>query len=534
VRRVVVLAAALVLSSSWAQGWPGTGTFVSQALPPGNGRVARAVSQIAMPTALSRTEIANLAAAGSVRRSIAVQVGSRAFLGTAVLGGSLIVGALTWFYDEVQRSASPELDDWWANQGGGGGSWPDFPPYAQWLGQGQTKTTPSAFNSAMFAASGGAYAVASGSFGYQITNDLYGDGKYYGNVWDAAVGYVRVTARYAPAECGGFGTACLTFMHALLEAHYAGIQGGGQSLVDFLTANGAQAEVLRDEVLRPYLEETLDPEADPNTMANPWQGVDVTIQPPVSWPVWTGDPYADAPDADTDDDGWPDWIEWRLGTDPFSAASRPLAGSDPDGDGRTNAQERDAVTDPLDGTEYDANQAPAADPNAEPVASDLEAVTEAIQALEAELAELLANVSTESMQTVQVSVAEAQLAELEAIRELLEGEDQAPVLEGPALEELTDTPWTALSATVSTALADLRDTASTRMPFALEGFIPTPTITGSSSCAAVAMPILGVSQDVGLCETPVHDFMAGPGRAVLLALAVVAFWLSAASVVAKS
>jgi hypothetical protein len=269
-------------------------------------------------------------------------------------------------------------------------------------------------------------------------------------------------------------------------------------------------------------------------MPYPWQGVDVQIDPPLTWPVWTQEPYADAPDADTDDDGWPDWIEWRLGTDPFNPGSRPLPGSDPDGDGRTNEQERVAVTDPLDGTEYDANQTPGADPNAEPVARDLEAVTEAIQQLEAELAELLAGVAQESQQIVQVAYAEAQLQELVAIREALEAEEEAPVLEAPDLAELDDGPWTALVATTTAAVDDLRTTAATRLPFALESFVPTPTITGSTECAAVSMPILGVSQSVGLCDTPVHGFMAGPGRAVLLALAVVAFWLSAASVLAKS
>ena len=57
--------------------------------------------------------------------------------------------------------------------------------------------------------------------------------------------------------------------------------------------------------------------------------------------------YADSVNRDTDNDGWPDYIEIKLGTDPKNRSSVPNSVGDPDNDGLFNSEELEAGTDPL-------------------------------------------------------------------------------------------------------------------------------------------------------------------------------------------
>jgi hypothetical protein len=58
--------------------------------------------------------------------------------------------------------------------------------------------------------------------------------------------------------------------------------------------------------------------------------------------------YGEVSSIDTDEDGWADVYETKLGSDPNNPGSTPVSLDDPDQDGLKNVEERDAGTDPVD------------------------------------------------------------------------------------------------------------------------------------------------------------------------------------------
>lgn len=519
--------------------WPGIGVIQSGGTGPGpsSGAAARAV-RAAVPT-LTASQMRQLAT-GGVQRGVRIPVAGYVLGSSVLFGAALIPAALHWFYDQAQQATGTDLDGWWGGQSSGG-----TVPVPEWT---HPNTDP--LGSRQEPDNTGAVASATG--GYTVAYRRYNTFPFRANagVWHVSTasfvsGYVvQATENVCGQSVWSERRACIAAVADAELVRWLDDMGmahvtPSQPLYDFLVQNPGHEAALR-HVLEQYVQQHVLETGDPYTFEQPWENVDITFLPSLNWNTWTGSPYTDAT-VDTDGDGWPDWAEARLGTDWTGQTSRPVAGSDPDRDGFTNEQEVAAVTDPLDPTSQPTTGEPAFDaeaPASEGTATDM---ADAILELQRQIAELAQIVATEALQAAQLEAAqeqlallEAQLAELEALRDILEAEIAVPGMAAPSLAETTDGPWTALQSQVSTAIDGLVTTAQTRLPFALGQYVPTAPTLGASSCPGVNMPILGHSQAVGLCDTPVHDFMSGTGRAVLLALAVIAFGLGAAALVAKS
>jgi hypothetical protein len=464
-----------------------------------------------------------LAAGDQLRSAVTwVVANGRRYSGGLLIGATVITSALSWFYDEAQRSTGTPLDDYWNSAGPAG-----QPPFL-WDDDGQ----PSPHH----------VIVSNAAAWWSWTTANFGEPlapSYSCTTSGFSVRYTPQVRRqnntnYASGTMVTWGNTANLCMdnayevdaRAAAEAYIASILALGDRppLTDYLAQNPAAVDGLRD-VLRQHADEAAPEISDPHTFSQPFPDLDVTFEPNLSWSTWMQSPYADR-DTDTDGDGWPDWIEQRLGTNPYDPASRPLAYADPDGDGRTNQQELADLTDPLDADDYDAGTTPEADPTADPQREDLLALLSAIQALEASLA----GVSTEDRQVDQLQVAAEQLAELQAIADTLTDTDgnEPPAIVIPDVEamlgdlpELQLTPPQPPEFVAADEVGDrwdpLVEAMSDRAPFAYLEVLPDPgTPQLGGSCPSFQVGLFGQSQTWDLCDNPLDDWMQTSGRSMLL------------------
>jgi hypothetical protein len=340
------------------------------------------------------------------------------------------------------------------------------------------------------------------------------------------------------------------------------VPGAGPDIEQALATDPAAQDFARLHAIPWWLDNPSSPAAlpqvqpDPNTWAQPWtnnQYVTFNVGERPTWHVWAEACYAVTIGVDTDGDGWSDWFECRMGTDPFNPQSYPGRTADPDKDGHTNEQEHAAMTDPLDPNDKPGeNDVPALTPDADPdaplVREDMQDVLAAIRELEAQLRD----VAREGRQVEQLTQGQAQLealyaqlAMLEAMLEVLEGGGSDPSgevvaeleLEPVGLMPATSARLELMATNIGASLEDARAALASRAPFhALSsGWVPTPSLMNAEApCPGASMTILGSAQEVGICDTPVHAFLAGTGRLVFLALALIAFYLATARTVAWS
>lgn len=305
--------------------------------------------------------------------------------------------------------------------------------------------------------------------------------------------------------------------------------GGRSSLYDFLEANPGAYQGLADSVM-PWHESAKQEEAGyPSTYQNPYPEVQYDPVPNIN--QWHDNPYAD-PNLDTDGDGWKDWFETRIGSDPNNAGDYPCSSCDPDGDQYSNADEHAAGTDPVN---PDSRPDVVADTDGDGVADSADPCpTDALNTC-------ADGGTAEDLQKFFEGV--AQEATLQDIRESVTGSASfnsgaAPALDTSALEAYTP----ALDATafeaevmgVGARFQPVRDAAAVRFPFALAGWIPAAPTEGTASCPDIKITYAGVEQPLAICGTQADDWLVTVARPVLVAMLYFGVVMYVAALVARS
>jgi hypothetical protein len=165
-----------------------------------------------------------------------------------------------------------------------------------------------------------------------------------------------------------------------------------------LETDPAAQDFFRTVVLPEHLQTRILDDVEPVTWPNPWDSPFGIEQSLPTWPVWMDDCYAGGAGIDTDGDGWPDWIECRLGTDPFNPGTRPNPSADPDRDGHTNEQECIEVMDLFDLNDLLVAVTPDVGVGQAPTAEDIRFLEEVLNRIAEDLREALGDVATEPRQ----------------------------------------------------------------------------------------------------------------------------------------
>jgi hypothetical protein len=502
--------------------------------------------------------------------SVAAGAGRR-YGGVLLIGATVVTAALQWYYDQAQLAASPSLDAWWG--GPSGMPTPTWGPENQPDGGQQTN---SAFTSAYQAAC--AAAGVSCALSYIVFQQQYSGGKSWITVWlrNAAHGtiyhYQSLTNEkdYGMGRYYNYGAGYSGFLEwgrevaTAVYAEYLGtlgqaIAGEPLSLDAHLAAHPNDRNVIADTVFPAYVEHGTNV-TDPHTWPTPYGArmPGVSASPAMNRNTWSGDPYSDST-VDSDGDGVPDWAELRHGTDPHNPGSRPSPTGDADRDGHSNQAEWDALTDPLDPTDYPSGT-PNVNPDAVATETAIHEATAAIQQLDSNIHELLAGVSTSALQTEQLAEAYALrgalsdgLASLlasqtdtatsvaeqtEAVRDLLEelqrteqeyAEVLMPAVGVFAAPDLsTMTAWAPDLAPARTALQEAAansaqhldgvfTAAQGKFPFGFVDMLDVPDQVGSE-CLSVPLTLMGVTETMNLCDSPLDPFLVTFVRPLLIAL----------------
>jgi hypothetical protein len=210
---------------------------------------------------------------GAIARTLPVAGRFVKFGGPVVIGASLTLAALNWYYDEVKREAGGPLGDWWANKGA-----PDSLP-AQVQSPDWNTQQPVTLSK-----------VA------ECQSNYYPRAAYYLSSTNYATRYLGFNGETLVGGRGpaGPGSGAQTIDEWKAGACKAGT--GAKPLSDVLNANPTAYPKVRD-VVGQYL--TAHPEA-----ARP------LLQPAPNDNQWTDNPYTN-PTLDTDGDGVPDPVEFE-------------------------------------------------------------------------------------------------------------------------------------------------------------------------------------------------------------------------------
>jgi hypothetical protein len=307
---------------------------------------------------------------------------------------------------------------------------------------------------------------------------------------------------------------------------------GGGSVSDALQTDSAAQDFAREHAIPAWIEDTLPGyQLSPNTFVTPWATnpyvtMDTTNSP--SWHTWTEDCYA-VTAVDSDGNGWPDWFECRLATNPYDPASRPNLNGDPDNDGWTNEQERVAVTDFFDLNDELVTGTPGAVPDAPATHEDAAIIESAIRDLQA----ALEDVSTATLQREQIVIMRTQLDELRNIRDALEGEEQPDLEATPVVLaewvpfELTQDVWTSASVSVAVQADELWTVMQIKFPFGMVFWVLIGMTVSGGGCPTIPIDI-GVAQtSYNICDNPLDEFMRTVMRPLMAVMMFVAFGFAA-------
>lgn len=443
------------------------------------------------------------------------------YAGAAVAAGSLIYAALDWFYKEAQRSTGTSLDEW--SEGIATGSVAitvgvrlTYPgeSYAQY------RTWWAYVNKAGQSVSGGNGGVSSPyklgvteSDWLEVFNEAYAGwcALYCADGWFALPNAYVVTGNATP-YCGSVGG--VTSRCYLVKT----LDDLGDWIDNHPDAGPAARGILND-----YLQHQEGQPWWPYTYEEPYgPGSGIELDPVPNINQWYDNPYAN-PQLDTDGDGWPDWKEVVGGTDPLDpndyAAYDPAPGEDPNDDPLPD-RDGDGIPDVYDPCPAQASNKcnDAAEPE-DPIEIPDDYMRDATgQAQLDVLNEILSELREDEQDDQPAGQPDAPMPELTPLSE--------PSLTWTVLEDVA----TQIESAATSWWAD----AQTRLPFALGvAWLPAAPSIGSGECQGVQMTILGQEQEVGLCGTAIDSFLAGPGRAVLLAALLVGFYLATAQVVTR-
>ncbi len=404
--------------------------------------------------------------------------------GTLILAGSLIYAALDWFYQQALQTTGTSLDDWY------------------------------------FSGS----ALAEVSDGFPCNQDDLG--LYYG---------ARFV--YTGPNFSGGGTDCdrdwrspseategvKRYIESVFDSHNYPYSGWRSSSSCPITDNTDCAFVLVAD--RPSLPDWL--QSNPDATDGVKRAVTDYIDQYPEWPVtfdeplpglsfspvpngnqWLDNPFFD-PLLDTDNDGWPDWFEYDLYSDPSNPASQPPSTADPDNDGYDNATERDAGTDPTDpnsrpdvGVDQDSDGDGIKD-SADPCPSD---PTNSCQPEEDTQDEVIPDPIEPSLSPVDL-----------------------PQFDQPALPDISSR-FDQIEANFRDGLDSLWSSLQDRFPFGMARWIPVPPSVGGSSCdmsITLQIPDLPSAQ-VDICNNPVMQWAATVGRQLVLVSLMVGFLFAVA------
>ncbi len=441
------------------------------------------------------------------------------YVGVAVAAGGLIYSALEWFYGQAQQASGTDLDGWY----------------------GGTPGLAEAFVATISAANEG-YAGANVRASYRLGGsgqvvELFGfrsepyisrpfSASLWGEVFMGAAGAWRDA--YPSGDRWSSDVSAdawvVSTVHLLPGAHetreYRVVIR--EPLADLLARSQPARRAARD-IVRDYLANQDEQGSWPYTYEAPYgPATGIGLEPAPNINQWYDNPYAN-PALDTDGDGWPDWKEVLGGTDPL---------------------------DPNDYPAYDP--APGEDPNENPLPDrDGDGIPDIYDPCPAQASNKCSD-AAEPEDPIEIpddymrdATGQAQLNALNEILEELRRDEQddtpagqpdAPMPELSPLSEpsLTWTVFEDVASQMESAATSWWADAQTRLPFALGvAWVPAAPSVGAGDCQGVQMTILGQSQEVGLCGTAIDSFLAGPGRAVLLAALLVGFYLASAQVVTR-
>ncbi|WP_293178310.1 hypothetical protein, partial [Oceanithermus sp.] len=223
---------------------------------------------------------------------------------------------------------------------------------------------------------------------------------------------------------------------------------------------------------------------------------------------WFDNPFFD-PLLDTDNDGWPDWFEFDLYSDPSNPASQPPSTADPDNDGFDNATERDAGTDPTDPNsrpDVDVDQDSDGDgikDSADPCPSD---PTNTCQPEEDPQEDDIPDPSEPSLTPVEL-----------------------PQFDQPALPDISSR-FDQIEANFQDRLGTLWSTLQDRFPVGMSRWIPAPpSVSGGSCDMSITLQIPDLpSAQVDICDNPVMQWAATTGRQLVLVSLMVGFLFAVA------
>lgn len=504
--RVCVLAAVLVVSAvAWAQ--------------PGGAAVRGVVRTYSEAEVLAFARLQDVTK--SVRWGRLIP-----YAGAAVAAGSLIYAALDWFYKEAQRSTGTSLDEW--SEGIATGSIA-ITAGARLLYAGESYAS---YGTAWWFYKPGGVLQSGGEASHnvpyklsitesdrlEVFNDAYAQwcAIYCADGWFAVPNSYLTTGQViGQNSCGvvviGANTTARCY---LVKTH--------EDLGDWID-NHPDAGPAARGVLNDYLQHQEGQPWWPYTYEEPYgPGSGIELDPVPNINQWYDNPYAN-PQLDTDGDGWPDWKEVVGGTDPLDPndypAYDPAPGEDPNDDPLPD-RDGDGIPDVYDPCPAQASNKcnDAAEPEPEIEIPDDYMRDATGQAQLDVLTEILSELREDEQDDEPAGQPDAPMPELTPLSE--------PSLTWTVLEDV--------AAQIESAATNWWADAQTRLPFALGvAWLPAAPSIGAGECQGVQMTILGQEQEVGLCGTAIDSFLAGPGRAVLLAALLVGFYLATAQVVTR-
>lgn len=356
------------------------------------------------------------------------------------------------------------------------------------------------------------------------------------------------------------------FWHQVRSAVLACIPGAGSfPALETILATSAVGSQWAANVLNDYLQDKAQSGSYPETYGAPIAGV--TFDPAPNINQWYDNPYAN-PALDTDGDGYVDWKEVVVGTDPTDATSVPAmdpeaildegALTDTDGDGIPDIYDPcpfDALNRCADNAEVEWPTDYALETTAQAILTEVLTANQLLAALDIDTSgmsqediDALANSLRTGMLDDFTDIADlvastgaTVLDELEEVQETLD-EIQLELMEAEAVTDfdglggfsldawepgdLTSGVYDQLATQISDIVSASFAAAETKLPFVFSGWVPVISLGGGSvTCEPIYMTILGSQQDVSICNSPVHTVLATTVRTALLAVMILGFWL---------
>ncbi len=396
--------------------------------------------------------------------------------GALVIGASLVLTALDWFYNEAQKSTGTSLDDWFRFSPAWDYCYYVTGGYMDCVAGGISKRVAHLKWELKY------YDVCNSTYVYYTRRD--GDTVYFPGfaVVNGNWGDSQIEAWFAQ---NAYGPGCGVDRAPLpdwIQSHPDAADGVKQVVTDYIGDQDAQGNI-------------------PQTFAEPLPGL--TLDPAPTGNQWYDNPFFN-PYEDTDGDGWPDWFEWDTGSDPSNAGSQPLPNGDPDGDGYDNAAERDAGTDPTDPSSrpgVDQDQDTDGDglkDSADPCPND---PNNMCQPEEEENPDEIPDPTEPTLTPVDL-----------------------PQLEPPELPDPTGR-FDQIRTNFEQNLQNLWDTLQDRFPVGMARWIPAPPSVSGGSCDMqfqLEIPDLPPA-NIDICNNPVMQWAASTGRRIVLASLMVGF-----------